>query len=187
MGTPEEHIFVDPCDKDDLPDIMDDFDLDCPAGSDEWQQHCANTTKLQQFTAATPIHIMNDPRPNKPLLVLDLDHTLLDFSSKSLLLQQPSTPSSSLSLLHSSDAAAPNDPVASQMKRPYLDEFLSHCYPHYDMVIWSQTSWRWLETKLIELNMIAHPGYKFCFVLDKVRFCCCFAILGVSFFGGGQS
>ena len=30
------------------------------------------------------IHIMQPPREGKPLLVLDLDHTLLDFSSKSL-------------------------------------------------------------------------------------------------------
>jgi hypothetical protein len=28
MGTPEEDIFVDPSEKDDLPDVIDDFDLD---------------------------------------------------------------------------------------------------------------------------------------------------------------
>lgn len=48
-----------------------------------------------------------------------------------------------------------------------MDQFLTTCYQHFDIVIWSQTSWRWLETKLIELGMLAHPGYKFCFVLDK--------------------
>jgi ubiquitin-like domain-containing CTD phosphatase 1 len=35
MGTPEEHIFVDPHEKDDLPDVIDDFDLDFNAGSHE--------------------------------------------------------------------------------------------------------------------------------------------------------
>jgi hypothetical protein len=35
MGTPEEQIFVDPSDKADLPDIIDDFDLDFNAGSEE--------------------------------------------------------------------------------------------------------------------------------------------------------
>lgn len=35
MGTPEEHIFVDPHEKDDLPDVIDDFELDFNAGSDE--------------------------------------------------------------------------------------------------------------------------------------------------------
>lgn len=43
MGTPEEKIFVDPSEKDDLPDIIDDFDLDFNAGSEEvscvgWKQ-----------------------------------------------------------------------------------------------------------------------------------------------------
>ena len=48
-----------------------------------------------------------------------------------------------------------------------MDEFLVVAYKHYDLVVWSQTSWRWLETKLIELGMLIHPGYRFCFVLDK--------------------
>lgn len=48
-----------------------------------------------------------------------------------------------------------------------MDEFLVRAYKHYDLVVWSQTSWRWLETKLTELGMVTHPGYKFCFVLDK--------------------
>lgn len=38
MGTPEEHIFVDPSDRDDLPDVVDDFDLDFNAGSSEVSQ-----------------------------------------------------------------------------------------------------------------------------------------------------
>lgn len=93
---------------------------------------------------------MNDPRENKPLMVLDLDHTLLDFSSKSLQRE-----------IGDSGAAA------NAMKRPHMDSFLTTAYQHYDLVVWSQTSWRWLETKLIELGMLTHPGYKFCFVLDK--------------------
>lgn len=35
MGTKEEQIFVDPSEKDDLPDVIDDFDLDFNAGSSE--------------------------------------------------------------------------------------------------------------------------------------------------------
>lgn len=96
---------------------------------------------------------MNPPREGKPLLVLDLDHTLLDFSSKSL--------------QRDVSTQTPGQGEAARMKRPYMDEFLTKCYQHYDMVVWSQTSWRWLETKLIELGMLTHPGYKFCFVMDK--------------------
>ena len=36
MGTPEEAIFVDPSERDDLPDVLDDFGLEFNAGSDEW-------------------------------------------------------------------------------------------------------------------------------------------------------
>ena len=28
------------------------------------------------------------------------------------------------------------------MKRPYMDDFLTKAYQHYDLVVWSQTSWR---------------------------------------------
>ena len=86
MGTKEEQIFVDPKDKhpDELPDVVDDFDLDFNAGSSEWLNHVANGENLTKFTNSTDIFIMNQPREGKPLLVLDLDHTLLDFSRKSL-------------------------------------------------------------------------------------------------------
>lgn len=153
MGTAEKDIFIDPSDRVDLPDVVDDFDLDFNAGSDEWIEHVAIDTNLKNFTESTAVHVMNEPRPNKPLMVLDLDHTLLDFSSKKIIRGVATT-----------TAAA--DPTA-QMKRPYMDEFLTEVYKHYDLVVWSQTSWRWLETKLTELGMLTNPGYKWCFVLDK--------------------
>jgi len=58
---------------------------------------------------------MAERRPGKLLLVLDLDHTLLDFSK------------------HSNDAAALANPHV--MKRPHMDEFLATCYEHYDLVV----------------------------------------------------
>ena len=45
--------------------------------------------------------------------------------------------------------------------------FLAALYPLYELVVWSQTSWRWLEMKLTELGMLTHPRYKILFVLDK--------------------
>ncbi|CAJ1906175.1 unnamed protein product [Cylindrotheca closterium] len=153
MGTKEENIFVDPNDKDDLPDVVDDFDLDFNAGSSEWLQHVANGDNLKKFTESTMIHVMSEPRPGKPLLVLDLDHTLLDFNSKAL--------------QRESSTQQVGTGSAVNMKRPHMDDFLTRAYRHYDLVVWSQTSWRWLETKLIELGMLTHPGYRFCFVMDK--------------------
>ena len=75
MGTPELHIFVDPADRDDLPDVIDDFELDFTAGSDDWLNHVANGEKLAQFTEHTTVHLMNEPRPGKPLLVSACDST----------------------------------------------------------------------------------------------------------------
>jgi hypothetical protein len=46
MGTPEEKIFVDPIDKDDLPDVVDDFDLDFNAGSHEVRNEVQKNRRL---------------------------------------------------------------------------------------------------------------------------------------------
>jgi len=75
------------------------------------------------------------------LLVLDLDYTLFDCKG-----------------------TAEN---ISELSRPFLHEFLTACHAHYDIVIWSQTSWRWLEAKITELGMLTHPRYKLAFVLDR--------------------
>ena len=158
MGTPEEQIFVDPDDVVGLPEVVDDFDLDFNAGSEEWLAHVATGQNLKKFTESTAIHIMHDPRPGKPLMVLDLDHTLLDFSRKSI--EQASTND------RSNGTNSALDKI-EKMKRPFMDEFLARAYQYYDLVVWSQTSWRWLETKLIELGMVTNTRYKFCFVLDK--------------------
>lgn len=46
MGTKEEQIFVDPGDKEDLPDVVDDFDLDFNAGSNEVRPQVCKRMKL---------------------------------------------------------------------------------------------------------------------------------------------
>ena len=85
--------------------------------------------------------LINPIRPGKKLLVLDLDYTLFDMKGTS------------------EDWRV--------LKRPGTHRFLTAMYQHYEIVIWSQTSWRWLELKLTELGILTHPAYKVCFVLDK--------------------
>lgn len=46
------------------------------------------------------------------------------------------------------------------MKRPHMDEFLTAVYAHYDLCVWSQTSWRWLELKLTELGFLTNNNYR---------------------------
>lgn len=139
--------------------VFNDLDLDniSPA-TRAWR-------KLQEFSTNVDIQFLNPPRPGKKLLILDLDHTLLHFDSRDD------------GLSRSSSAASPLGPFAAQnrstkrptaaMKRPYMDYFLSCVYAHYDIAIWSQTHWKWIEIKLTELGMIPNPHYRICFVLDK--------------------
>ena len=46
-----------------------------------------------------------------------------------------------------------------------MDAFLTAVYAHYDLCIWSQTSWRWLELKLTELGFLSNPNYRYVVVV----------------------
>ena len=62
---------------------------------------------MKQFTDNLEINFINPPREGYKLLVLDLDHTILDFSSTS------------------------NSIDTVKMKRPHMDFFLQKVYEHY--------------------------------------------------------
>jgi ubiquitin-like domain-containing CTD phosphatase 1 len=68
MGSAEQDIFVDPNERDDLPDVVDDFDFDFTAGSEEWVQHVATGENLKKFTESTAVYIMHEPREGFPLI-----------------------------------------------------------------------------------------------------------------------
>jgi ubiquitin-like domain-containing CTD phosphatase 1 len=55
----------------------------------------------------------------------------------------------------------------SDIERPFLAEFLASVYADYDICVWSQTSWVWLEAKVTELGMMSSPRYKISFLLDR--------------------
>mmetsp|Transcript_59678 Transcript_59678/g.153709 ORF Transcript_59678/g.153709 Transcript_59678/m.153709 type:complete len:331 (-) Transcript_59678:53-1045(-) len=96
--------------------------------------------RLQAAIQATEITVLNPPREGTRLLVLDLDYTLFDCKSSA--------------------------PI-NQCKRPFTDEMLSQVYPFYDIVIWSQTKWHWVEAKLTELGMLTHPRFQISFCMDR--------------------
>jgi len=148
IGTPQGSEFKDPFELEDLPDVLNDFDLDFSANPSAAAKYLAdqrNHRKIREAANKLKIEFMSPIREGKRLLVLDLDYTILD--------TKPLT----------SGALPP-----SECARPRLHEFLEAVYPYYDICIWSQTSWIWLETKLVELGIVGSDRqYKISFVLDK--------------------
>lgn len=141
VGTPEKDIFID-LSAGAGDDVMNDFDLEYTSNElDEVGIDVENRKKLEKCIKNLNINFINPPRLGKKLLVLDIDHTLFDMKTQARSL--------------------------NALKRPFTDEMLTAIYPQYDIVFWSQTSWRWLEIKLTEMGLLMNPNYHICFVLDK--------------------
>ena len=157
IGNPEADL---PSTADDtLLDVIDDLD-DTATSMDDSELLRAepeHRRKLDKYRASIEITFINPLRPGKRLLVLDLDYTLFDMKTAS------------------------DD--FTRLKRPFTHRFLAALYPHYELIIWSQTSWRWLEMKLTELGMLTHPAYKILFVLDKT---CMFRVTPVQPAANGE-
>lgn len=148
VGTSQEDTFKDPHTLAELPETLDDFDVSYTEenGGVAPAKDPRNLRMIKQKIERCTIDIMNPPRPGKKLLVLDLDYTIVD--TKPLL----------------SGALPP-----SECCRPGLHEFLELVYPYYDIAVWSQTHWRWLETKLVDMGVIGDVfrNYKISFVADR--------------------
>lgn len=96
--------------------------------------------RLQAAIQMTEIRVINAPRAGKRLLVLDLDYTVFDCKSSAPIME---------------------------CKRPFTDEFLAQVYPYYDIVIWSQTKWHWVEAKLTELGLLMHRRFCIAWCMDR--------------------
>ncbi|KAJ8456978.1 hypothetical protein ONZ45_g18503 [Pleurotus djamor] len=142
VGTPEGREVKDPSQMDTLPDLINDLDVDLTdAALKAYNKDRRNARKIREATSKLQVNIIFPLRPGKRLLVLDIDYTILD--------TKPLT----------SGSLPPNE-----CARPKLHEFLETIYPYYDICIWSQTSWIWLETKLVELQMVgANRNYHISF------------------------
>jgi len=139
FGTPEERLMKEP-DPSEQEEIIDDMDWDFWPTEDIVQDIKDRKEKLEKVIAETVINIIHPLDDNKKLIVLDLDRTLFDFKK--------------------------TGNVFDTM-RPGLVPFLCECWKHYNIAIWSATSWNWLEIKLTELNLLTNPNFRISFVLDK--------------------
>ncbi|XP_043925289.1 ubiquitin-like domain-containing CTD phosphatase 1 [Protopterus annectens] len=139
MGTREESledVLAPPPDSD---EVINDFDIEDEVVEVENREE--NLAKIARRVRDYKIEILNPPRENKKLLVLDIDYTLFD---------------------HRSCAE-----TGVELMRPYLHEFLTSAYEDYDIVIWSATSMKWIEAKMKELCITTNPDYKITFMLDS--------------------
>lgn len=140
MGTREEELDKVKEPPPDLPEVINDFDIeDEEIAIENREEYLA---KIEKRIKDYKIEILNEPRPGKKLLVLDIDYTLFD---------------------HRSVAE-----TANELMRPFLHEFLQTAYEDYDIVIWSATSMKWVEVKMKELGVTTNPNYKLCFMLDSL-------------------
>ncbi|KAK4698225.1 ubiquitin-like domain-containing CTD phosphatase 1, partial [Phenoliferia sp. Uapishka_3] len=103
--------------------------------------------KLSEVTDALKIRIMSEPRQGKKLLVLDIDHTILDCNLR---------------------LGSKNRKLFAS--RPFLHKFLAAISPFYDIVIWSATFMSYIKPRLIELGLIGAQRreiYPIVFILTK--------------------
>ncbi|GAA5984063.1 hypothetical protein JCM11641_005585 [Rhodosporidiobolus odoratus] len=118
------------------PSAQDEGDLDYGQAEAQKKAYLAvqsvrNRRKLKEHAEKLQVDVMAPPRPGKKLLVCDLDYCIMDTRGW----QEPA--------------------FSTQLfMRPYLHDMLKAISPWYDVIFWSQTHWRWLEQKLIELDII---------------------------------
>lgn len=140
MGSLEEHILEANTAPVDLPEVVNDLDIEDEEIAIENQE--VYLAKIEKRIKDYQIKMLNEPRPGKKLLVLDIDYTLFD---------------------HRSVAE-----TGAELMRPYLHEFLTSAYEDYDIVIWSATGMKWIEEKMKLLGVASNPNYKIMFYLDSL-------------------
>jgi len=144
MGTVEEQITSIITAAADPSTVIDDFDYDYVPDGEEARHNVDARVKLNKIISSAQITLIHEPRPSKKLLVLDLDYTILDCKKIS---------EEGVSL--------------ADYTRPFLQEFLSTCFKEYDIVVWSQTHWKWVEIKLTEMGLLTSDSYHISFVMDR--------------------
>ncbi|KAK9889715.1 hypothetical protein WA026_007097 [Henosepilachna vigintioctopunctata] len=139
MGSLEEEIEKVNSEPEGMPEVVNDLDIEDEEVAIENQE--IYLAKIEKRIKEYEVKILNEFRPNKKLLVLDIDYTLFD---------------------HRSSAETGNE-----LMRPYLHEFLTSAYEDYEIVIWSATSMKWIEEKMRLLGVSTHGSYKIAFYLDS--------------------
>lgn len=139
MGSSEQAI-ADVKEVKEDPNVINDFE-EATAQALAIELREEYLSKVEKRVQSYEVKVLNEPRPGKKLLVLDIDYTLFD---------------------HRSVAEC-----GAELMRPYLHEFLTSAYQDYDIVIWSATNMKWIEEKMKVLGCDSNPEYKLTFYLDS--------------------
>mmetsp|Transcript_34379 Transcript_34379/g.61978 ORF Transcript_34379/g.61978 Transcript_34379/m.61978 type:complete len:370 (-) Transcript_34379:798-1907(-) len=127
-----------------LPELANTFDIDERAEEEEVNVELKDApeikARLASRLASVKVKVLSPPREGKKCLVMDIDYTLFDLDSNA---ERP-----------------------QELARPFLHEFLSICYQHYDLIIWSATGMNWVELKMKELGILNNPNYNLVCMLD---------------------
>ncbi|XP_037282606.1 ubiquitin-like domain-containing C-terminal domain phosphatase 1 [Rhipicephalus microplus] len=124
-----------------LPNVINDLD-DYGDDKEIPIENCEEfNCKIENRIKNYKIKWINNSRPGKRLLVLDIDCTIFDHR----------TPAQSV----------------AELMRPFLHEFLTSAYEDYDIAFWSATNMKWIDAKLWELGVTRHEQYKVAFLLDS--------------------
>lgn len=144
MGTPEEmHQAIAAQEVAPHVQVHDDLDDDLdnmPRSVQQLLNRPEIQQKLQRRTQAAVIKQLHAPRLGKKCAVFDIDYTIFALDSKS------------------------ENPL--ELARPYVHELFAGIYPHFDIIIWSATSMKWIDTKLREIGVSNHSEYKITACMD---------------------
>jgi len=140
MGSLEKDLQNIDIPPEDRPEVKNDFDVLDDEEVEPTESREVYLAKIAQRVREYNLNVLNPSRPDKKLLVLDIDYTIFDNG----------TPASS----------------GEELMRPGLHEFLTAAYEHYDIAIWSATSMKWIVEKMRVLKVSTNPNYKIAFYLD---------------------
>ena len=112
-----------------------------PEGDEQWIVDAEACLALveQKLGEGVPIRVEGNPRPGKPLLVLDLDSTLVDFRDFKA---------------YGVSARGQVDGVC----RPFMRKFLETARGSFDIALWSRSTREALDLKLRELGHLDATG-----------------------------
>ncbi|KAL1432328.1 hypothetical protein MTO96_013645 [Rhipicephalus appendiculatus] len=131
VGSLEKSIQDASTPPDDLPDVINDLDDDEDDKDVPVENREEFLNKIQKRIKSYKIKWLNESRPGKRLLVLDIDYTIYD---------------------HRTTAQS-----IAELMRPFLHEFLTSAYEDYDIAFWSATNMKWIDAKLWELGIDIKP------------------------------